>query len=142
MIGPAQYLRKKLFELLHTNIVYDGNQIPVYEGEGDSTKAIQILIADYSDADSSNKTNFGSNASQVIEIVSEQAKGFRKTVDEIGELVMQQIHGAPNENKLSGEAFTVMVVGRPSIRHIVEESGSGSKLVRLILRYNLLIQTN
>jgi hypothetical protein len=142
MINPAPYLRQTIYALLNNAVTYDGDVVPVYEGEGNSHAPMQILISTYSDADQSNKTTFGANVSQVIEVQGEQMKITRKGVDIIGEQVMQLIHSQPSDDNLSGGGFSVCVVGRPSINYLPDVSGSGAKIVRLILRFQLLIQNN
>lgn len=146
MKNPASYIRKKLGDLIDTNVSYnDGDGfndvVPVVASEGVDSK-YQIFIGDYSDADRSNKHNFGANATQVIEIVGEQATAQKKHVDAIGELVMNVIHPTTQSSLLSGTDFMVMVVGKPSLNHLVENSGDGTKIVRLLMRYNLLINHN
>src|SRR5688572_10634067 len=134
MINPAPHIRQTIYTLLNGNVSYNGDVIPVYETEGKESEPIQIIIADYSDADQSNKTTFGANASQVIEVISEQPKATKKTVDEVGELVLALLHSQPSDDNFSGGGFSICVVGRPSINHLPDESGSGSRIMRLILR--------
>lgn len=145
MKNPASYIRKKFGDLLGTITYNDGEgfngTVPVIASEGGDTK-YEIFIGDYSDADRSNKHNFGANATQVIEIVAEQSTAQKKHVDAIGELAMNNIHPTTQSSLLSGTDYMVSVVGRPSINHIVENSGSGTKIVRLILRYELIINHN
>jgi hypothetical protein len=143
MKNPAPYLRRKILALLDGNVSYDGADVDVVEsGSGSEGIGYQIFIGEYSDADSSNKHTFGANATQVIEAVSEQNDSTKKAVDAIGELVMNLIHPTTQSDLLSGTDFKVIVVGRPSINHLVEDSGSGTTIVRLLLRYNLLITHN
>jgi hypothetical protein len=140
MINPAPYLRQTIFSLLNGNVTYNGDVIPVYETEGKESDSIQIIIADYSDANAGNKQKFGSRARQVLEVVSEQPKATKKTVDEVGNLITAIIQSDPQAaDTLSGSTFDINILGKPSINHIVENSGSASKLVRLILSYDLLI---
>jgi hypothetical protein len=143
MKNPAPYLRRTILALLDGNVSYDGAGVDVVEsGSGGEGIGYQIFIGEYSDADSSNKHTFGANATQVIEVVAEQYDSLKKAVDAIGELVMNLIHPTTQSSLLSGTDFKVIVVGRPSINHLVEDSGSGTKIVRLLLRYNLLITHN
>lgn len=139
MKNPAPHIRRALFTVLNGNVSYDSSNVPVYENEG-LTVPLQILIREYSDSDRSTKNNFGANASQTIEIVSEQNDSTRKTVDEVGELVMDLIKPDTRTNEnLSDSDVQVMITGKPSISHLTENSGSSTKIVRLILRYNFLI---
>ena len=140
MKNPAPYLRKTLLTLLNGNVSYESEVIPVFEGEGEVLPR-QIIIGEYSDADRSNSHEWGANASQVIEVICEQDTAIRKHVDAIGELVSNIIHPAPTSNALNGSDFHI-IVNRTSINHITEESGSGTKIVRLIMRYNLIIYHN
>lgn len=141
MKNPAPYLRRTLFTLLNVNVSYNAANVPVYENDEDHDDALQIVIGDYSDADRSNAHEFGANATQVIEIVSWQDTGAKKTVDAIGELVNNIIMPTPQSATLNGADFHI-IVNRPSINHIIEDSGNKKKIVRLILRYSLLIHHN
>lgn len=139
---PSSYLREKLGSLLNA-ITYDDGEgfngtVPVVASEGAESK-YQIFIGDYSDADRSNKHGFEANANQVIEVIAEQSTAAKKHVDAIGELVTSAIHPTTQSDLLDGTGISINVIGRPSINHLVENSGEGSKIVRLILRYNLLI---
>lgn len=142
MKNPAPYLRRTLFALLNGNVTYDSNVIPVYENDEDHDDALQIVIGEYSDADMSNKDNFQARGSQVLEVVSFQTTGAKKVVDAVGELVMDEIHPTTKSDTLSGVDFQVMIQGKPSQNHLIEDSGNGIKIVRLILRFNLLINQN
>jgi hypothetical protein len=141
MKNPAPYLRRTLFSLLDGNVSYESAVVPVYEGEGEVV-ARQIIIGDYSDADRSNKQNFGANGSQIIEVVCEQPTGIKKHADAIGELVMNLIKPTTTSNLLSNTDFSILIKGKPSQNHIIEDSGSGTKIVRLLLRYSLLTNEN
>lgn len=142
MKNPASYLKKKLFAILNTAVTYNATVVPAFGNDQEHDDPLQIVIGEYSDADSSNKHNFAGNATQVIEVVSVQNDGSTKTVDEVGELVMNVIHPTVRSQLLSGTDFQVVIRGKPSVNHLIEPSGSGQKIVRLILRYNLLIIDN
>lgn len=148
MKNPAPYLRKTIFTLLSGNITYNDGKgfngvVDVVEsGSGTVGVRYQIFIGEYSDSDRSNKQTFGANASQLIEVVAEQNDSVKKYVDEIGELVMNLIKPTTTSNLLSGTDFTILVKGKPSQNHIIEDSGDGSKIVRLLLRYSLLTNEN
>lgn len=142
---PSSYLRQKLVTLL-TGITYDDGEgfnalVPVVSTEGAESK-YQIFIGDYSDSNRSNKQNFGSNATQVIEVIGEDITARKKHVDAIGELVGNLIHPTMGSNLLSNTDFSILVVGKPSQNHLTEDSGSGTKIVRLLLRYSLLVNEN
>jgi hypothetical protein len=142
MKNPAPYLRQKIGDVLDTNVVYNSAVIPVYGNDEDHDDPLQIVIGEYSDADASNKENFQCRGSQVIEVISFQSTGAKKTVDAVGELVMDLIHPTTKSEVLSGTDFQVLVVGKPSQNHLIEQDASGGKIVRLILRYNFLININ
>lgn len=142
MKNPAPYLRRTLFTLLNGNISYNSATIPVYENDEDHDDALQIVIGEYSDADMSNKENFQARGSQVVEVVSFQTTGAKKTVDAVGELVMDEIHPTTKSSVLSGTDFQVLIQGKPSQNYLIEDDGSGQKIVRLIMRFNLLINEN
>lgn len=141
MKNPAPYLRRTLFTLLNGNVSYNAANVPVYENDEDHDDALQIVIGEYADADNSNKENFQARGSQVIEIVSFQSTGAKKTVDAVGELVMDLILPTTRAKNLDGDDFSV-IVNRPSLNHLTEDAGNGLKIVRLILRFNLLINEN
>jgi hypothetical protein len=142
MRNPAPYLRQTIGDVLDTNVVYNSATIPVYGNDEDHDDPLQIVIGEYSDADASNKENFQARGSQVIEVISFQSTGAKKTVDAVGELVMDLIHPTTKSEVLSGVDFQVLVIGKPSQNHLIEQDASGGKIVRLILRYNLLININ
>jgi hypothetical protein len=148
MKNPAPYLRKTIFALLSGNVTYNDGKgfngvVDVVEsGSGTVGATYQIFIGEYSDNDRSNKHNFGANASQLIEVVAEQSDSAKKHVDAIGELVMNLIKPTTTSKLLSGTDFTIMVIGKPSQNYITENSGDGSFIVRLLLRYSLLVNEN
>jgi hypothetical protein len=140
MINPAPYLRQTIFSLLNGNVTYDSADVPVYESEGKHSDKVQIIIGDYSDANAGNKQKFGSQSRQVIQILSQQPTATKKAVDTIGEQVMTLIQSDPQAaDTLDGADFNVTIQGKPSVNHLIEDSGSGQKNVRLILSYDLLI---
>jgi hypothetical protein len=120
-------------------VSYNSANVPVYEGEGKNNDPVQIIIGDFSSTPAGNQRTFGSQARQVIQVVSQQATIKRKPVDVIGEQVMSLISPTPTGDALDGDDFNVNIIGMPSINHITEDSASGSKIVRLILSYDLLI---
>jgi hypothetical protein len=139
MINPAPYLRQKLFALLNNAISYDGQSVPVYESEGKDTDKVQIIIGEFTTADASNHTTFNSRARQVIEVISQQPKTTKKIVDIIGQSVTTTLQPDRHTDTMSGDDFQVMIQGAPSINYLDEVSGSGSKIIRLILGYDLLV---
>lgn len=142
MKNPASYMAVKLYDVLNTNVVYNSVAVPVFSNDQEHNDELQVVIGEYSDTDSSNKDTFQGTGSQVIEVVSVQHTGSKKVVDEVGELVMNEIKPTPKSSLLNSSSFQVFIQGRPSINHLIESSGSGRKIVRLILRYNFLIIEN
>ena len=135
----TQYLRQKIYSLLNGSVTVNSSTVPVYENEGVDTAPIQIVIGDYSDADTGTTRNFGSQAQQVIQIISMQPTAARKRVDEVGAQVFSILNPTPTSNTLSGTDFDVNIQGAPAITHLTEDMASGNKAVRLILSYNFLI---
>lgn len=139
MKNPAPYLRQTINTLLKNAITYDGAAVPVYESEGSASDKVQIIIGEYSDADNSNKKTYGATARQVIQIVSQQPKTTRKIVDLVGEQVDDILMPTQTAEELSGDVWQVIMNGKSNVTYLDEVSGSGSKISRLILTYNLLI---
>jgi hypothetical protein len=137
---PSSYIRKTIFALLNNNVSYESQTVPVYESQAEPGGRA-IVIGEYSDADTSNKHGFGADATQVIEVVAVQSTAIREHVDAIGELVNNLIKPTTQTFALDGTDFSI-IVGRPSINHLIEGSGTGNKIVRLILRYSLKIGHN
>lgn len=134
MKHPGPHIRRAIFSLL-TPL-----SIPVY-GNGDNNhELVYVEIGEFSTAGAGNKHQFGHSGTQVLEVISEQARGARKTVDVAGESVMTLMKPTVRDNELLSDVdFQVFVRGEPSINYLTEESQEGKKIVRLILRYNLLI---
>lgn len=139
MINLATQIRIRLMALLHNAVTYDSQLVPVYETQAPDALPYKIIIGEYSDADQSSKNHFGATARQVIEVVAEQSTAYKKHVDAIGELVMNELNPTPRANLLSAGPMNVYVGGRPGTSHLVEDSGEGTKIVRLLLQYNLII---
>lgn len=139
MINPAPYIRQTIFALLNNAITYDGSVVPVYESEGKDSDKVQIIIGDFNTADESNHTTFNSRARQVIEVISQQPKTTKKIVDIVGQSVTTTLQPDRHTDTMSGTDFQVMLKGGPSVNYLDEVSGSGNKIVRLILGYDLLI---
>lgn len=142
MKNPASYIQKTLGDLLDGNITYNATAVPVFSNDQEHPDRLQIVIGEYSDADASNKRNFQGIVSQVIEVASVQRTGAKKTVNDVGELIMDLLQPSVGSQQLSGTDFQVFLRGKPSINHLVEPSGSGQKIVRLILRYNINVIDN
>jgi hypothetical protein len=142
MKNPAPYMQKKLFDLLSGNVSYEAATVPVFSNDEMHDEPLQVVIAEYSDTDASNKHTFQGSGSQVIEVVALEKTAMRRKVDEVGELVMNLIKPTTQSSLLNSPDFQVFIEGRPSINHIIEPSGDGDKIVRLILRYNFLIIEN
>lgn len=139
MKNPVPYIRKSLFTLLNGQVMNGTDAVPVYEGEGGKVP-YQVLIKEYSDADKSNKQFFSGKASQIIEIVGEQHDASAKVVDQIAGEVMNLIKPDTRTSGIPDSVdFQVMIIGKPSISNLTEDSGSGTKIIRRILRYSLII---
>ena len=136
---PSQYIRRRLKELLHNQITYEGSAVPVYENDGVDGMPVQILIADYSDTSASTWDYFGGNARQVIEVMSFQPTAMRKIVDDVGSVLTAIMQPDTKTDTLSGDEFQVHILGRPDITYLTENSGRGNKIVRLILTYRLRV---
>ena len=140
MKNPAPHIRRTVYTLLSGNVSYDGDVIPVYEGEALNGERY-IVIGEYSDSSEEMSHVNGARATQIIEVVAGQSTAIKKHVDAIGELVDTLIRPTWNSQLLNGTDFHV-VISRPSINHLIETGGAGEKIVRLILRYNLFIHHN
>lgn len=139
MINPAPYIRTQFFALLNNAISYEGNNVPVYDSEGKDTDPIKIVFGEFTGADDSNKTTFNTRARQVIEVISQHPKGMRKAVDVVGRAVTTTIQPDRHTDTMSGDEFQVMLWGGPSVNYLDDVSGSGAKLIRLILGYDMTI---
>ena len=136
MKNPAPYIRKAFFSLLNGTV-----GVPVFEGEGDASLHEQIIIADQSWTDRSTKHSFTGTFSQLIEIVTEVPgkKASRNRVDEIGETVMQLVQPTPRTIGLAETEFQIIGLNKENQSYLIEESGSGSKIVRLLIRYGFIV---
>jgi hypothetical protein len=140
MKNPAPSIRKAMYNLLNGTITYNTEVIPVYEGEGEQVPK-SIIIGGYSHQDDSGKGFFKYRASQLVEIIT-IGLGFNPTKDsdQIAQLVIDVIK--PNtrmSENLSDADFQVMIIGGPDMDPIREESTEGGKVVRRLLRYNLIV---
>jgi hypothetical protein len=139
MKNPAPYIREQLVNLLDNAITYDGAQVPCYEGQGEVTK-YQILIREQSMNERDDRHSFNDEFSQLIEVVSEQATNIRRHVDAIGAQVLAILKPDTFTSGLADSAdFQVMSVKRVSQSYLDEQSGEGTYINRLLLRYNFLI---
>jgi site-specific recombinase len=138
MKNPAPQIRKKIFFLLDGNVSYNGDDIPVFEGEGISVPNM-VIIGDYSQSGIPNKHSFMANAVQTIEIVTVKFDPSSKNSDEVTELVFNLLHPDPDSNLLNTDDFNVYVQAMPDMSAIREDSISGQKVVRRRLAYQLLI---
>lgn len=139
MKNAAPYIRKQLKTLLFNNVQFNGDDVPVYEGEGVAGEN-QVIIGGYSDTDQSNKHCRTMLGVQDIEIVTVKRDATSKASDEIAETVMNLIHPTVDSDLWSVPEFQIVVKGGPSMLQIREDSYDGQKVVRRLLRYNLLIE--
>lgn len=142
------YLRSKLVSLLAGNVPYnDGNGfngiVPVREGgNGDIENDYEIFIGEYSDGGiSGTKQTFGSNASQLIEVVARNAT-TKKHASAILGLVANIIHPTPSSNILSGGGFDILIIGKPSFNSLPHENGDGTQNISVFHRYYLKTDHN
>jgi hypothetical protein len=138
MINPAPRLRKRIYALLHSNVVYNGETILVREGEGEITDN-QIIIGGYSDTAISGKGCIIKNAVQTIEVVTIKDDPASKNSDAITEIVLNLLSPTFESDLLSDSAIGVMLTAAPSLLPIREQSVSGKRVVRRVIRYDLLI---
>jgi len=140
MKNPAPYVRKALYTLLDGAVTYEGDPVPVYEGEGEHGPTYQIVIAEQTTADKDTKHNFGHTFTQLIEVQAEQATWVRKHVDAIGNSVTDLIRPTPRTTwVVIDPLFQVLSMRLQSINYLHDESGSGKKIQRLLLRYSFTI---
>jgi hypothetical protein len=134
MKNPAPYIRENLVTLLDSVITYDGVLIPAYEGQGEVTK-YQILLREQTMSEQNDRHSFNDQFEQLIEVISEQETSLHKHIDAIGAEVMNILASG-----IPGSAdFQLINARRVSQSYIDEESGEGTYINRLLLRYNFLI---
>jgi hypothetical protein len=138
MKNPAPRLRKRIYALLHNNVVYGGETILVREGEGEITKN-QIIIGGYSDTGEAVKGCIVKRAAQDVEIVTIKDDAASKDSDAITELVLNLLSPTAESDLLSDADFEVMLTAAPSLLPIRETSVEGKRVVRRVIRYNLLL---
>jgi hypothetical protein len=138
MKNPAPRLRKRIYALLNGNVVYNTETILVQEGEGEVTRN-QIIIRGYSDSGVEAKGCIVKNAVQDIEIVTVKDDPASKDSDAITEIVLNLLSPTLESDLLSDSDFQVMLRVAPSLLPIREQSVSGKRVVRRVIRYYLLI---
>jgi hypothetical protein len=138
MKNPAPRLRKRIYALLNGNVVYNTENILVQEGEGEVTRN-QIIIRGYSDSGVEAKGCIVKNAVQDIEIVTVKDDPASKDSDAITEIVLNLLSPTLESDLLSDSDFQVMLRVAPSLLPIREQSVSGKRVVRRVIRYYLLI---
>lgn len=138
MKNPAPRLRKKIASLLTGNVVYNGETILVREGEGEITRN-QIIIGGYSDNGAEAKGCIIKNGVQDIEVVTIKDDAASKDSDAIAEIVLNLLSPTLESDLLSDSEFEVTLTQPPSLLPIREQSVSGQRVVRRMIRYHLLI---
>jgi hypothetical protein len=140
MKNPAPYIRKAVYSILNGTVSYNSEVIPVYEGEGE-VLSNQIIIGSYSHRDNSNKHVFSYQSTQTIEIITiKEGLNPSKDSDAIAEIVMNLIKPSTRiAENLSSADFQVMIIGGPDMDAIREESANNQKVMRRLLRFNLLV---
>lgn len=139
MINPSPHIRKAFYTLLNGAVWFDGQQVPVYDLEGRGEDKM-ILIGESTVQDESTKHSFCGTFQQLIEVVTE-GKGFatRKAADEIGNSIMHKVQPTPRGIGISSTEFQIFGLQRLSCSYINEEGANGSKIVRLLIRYQFKI---
>lgn len=138
MKNPAPRLRKRIYALLNGNVVYNTENILVREGEGEIVQN-QIIIGGYSDNGVPAKGCIVKNAVQDVEVVTIKDDAASKDSDAITELVLNLISPTIESDLLSDSDFQVMLTAAPSLLPIREQSVSGQRVVRRVIRYHLLV---
>jgi hypothetical protein len=139
MKNPAPYIREQLTALLHETITYNGVPVPCYSGNGEITP-YQILLRDQSSTDERRRDAFNEKFEQVIEVVSEQETSLQKHIDAIGAQVMAILKPTPQTKGLADSVdYKIIAFKKLSQNYVTEESGEGTYINRLILRYSFFI---
>lgn len=138
MINPAPRLRKRIYALLNGNVIYDTATLLVREGEGEIVEN-QVIIGGYSDTGEPVKYSVVKRAVQDIEVVSIKDDPSSKNADAIAEIVMNLLSPTIESDLMSDTELQVSLIAAPSLLPIREQSISGQRVVRRVIRYNLLI---
>lgn len=138
MINPAPRLRKRIYALLNGNVIYDTATLLVREGEGEIVEN-QVIIGGYSDTGEAVKYSVVKRAVQDIEVVSIKDDPSSKNADAIAEIVMNLLSPTIESDLMSDTELQVSLIAAPSLLPIREQSISGQRVVRRVIRYNLLI---
>lgn len=140
MKNPAPYLKRSLFGILNGAVVLDGNTIPYFEREGQLIPNQIIFINDSYDGSESDKHNFRYRASFWLDVVTIKNDPTSKLADQIAELVMNLVKpDTRTTENLSSSDFQIMIIGGPSLDPIKEDSISGEKVFRRLIKFNALI---
>lgn len=131
-MNPSPYIREQIIALLNGTINYDSVNVPCYEGQGEVVP-YQILIGETTARKAGTKNSRAWQVEQVIEVVSEQQTNLRKHVDAIGSEVME-LFSIPDS-----ATWQIGSIVEPSINYLDDQSGEGTYINRLLLRYNFLI---
>ncbi len=138
MKSAAPYIREKLVTVLNDTVTYEGAAVPAYTGQGE-VRDYQILIRDPRQTDISTRDSFNGRWEVEIEIVSEQTTNLTRHIDAIGAGVMNLMKPAPKTSSLTGNhEFEIAAVKMEGFRYLDEQSGEGTFINRLILRYTFL----
>ena len=138
MKNPAPRLRKKIASLLVGNVVYNSETILVREGEGEIVQN-QIIIGGYSDTGVEAKGCIIKNAVQEVEVVTIKDDPASKDCDAITEIVLNLLSPTLESDLLSDSDFQVVLTAAPSLLPIREQSVNGQRVVRRVIRYDLLV---
>jgi hypothetical protein len=103
MIDVKYPVRKAYFNLLNNNLFYDGQAVPVSDGDT-MGKKLYIIIASQSGVDNSTFQTFDSNEDIVIEIISKgNSKASRLPVDSVASQILSLVLPAPAYNGLPAQ---------------------------------------
>jgi hypothetical protein len=138
MKNPANHIRAQIFSLLNGNVVYQTQTITVQEREVPPVPDC-VLIGKYYHRRRPNKHSFIYDGVIELEVISVQHEGTSKRSDEITELVCNLLHPTPGSDLLTTADFQFIPDGGPDFDPIWEDSISGQKVTRRLIKYNLLV---
>jgi hypothetical protein len=119
-------------------VTYDSVVLPVREREAPVVPD-SIVIGKYYHRRRPNKQFFIYEGVIEIEVVSVAYAANSKRNDEIVELVCNLLHPTPGSELLTTAEFQFIPDGGPDLDPIWEDSVSGQKVTRRLIKYNLLV---
>jgi hypothetical protein len=140
MKNPAPYLKRALATLLTGNVVYNTENIPYFEREGQLVPNQVIFMNDSYDGSESDKHNFRYRSSFWLDVVTIKNDPSSKLADQIAEIVMNLVKPDTRSGEtLTGTDFQIMILGGPSLDPLREDSLSGEKVFRRLIKFNALL---